>query len=181
MPHAQSAHASIDLQVHRMLRHAHGGRCRIQRLDMPRLPHRRRQVQADNLALLAPPESSHQKNVGPNARLAQWNRFVERSDAEPFRPFGLERARAFDGAVAVGVGLHHGAHRDIRSHMLLHGEEVFPQRGQRNFRPCRARRHAAQNFCCACHFRDYIGSSPRTQVTLGLLPSIKSSLSSPGP
>ena len=101
---------------------------------------------------------------------AQRNRFVERSHAQPARAFGLERARALDRAVTVGVGLHHGAHRDLRSHVLLHGAEVLPQCCQRNFRPGRTRRHAAQDFCCGCHFRDYSGSSQRAQVTPGLLP-----------
>ena len=167
---AQPSHAGIDFQMHRMPRHAQRGGGGFQRLDMPGLPDRGREVQADNLGLLAPPEAGHQQDVGMNARLAQRNRFVQRRHAQPLRAFGFESARALDRAVTVGVGLHHGAHGDARSHVLLHRAEVLPQRGQRNFRPGRTGRHAAQDFCCACHFRDYSGSSPRAQVTLGLLP-----------
>jgi hypothetical protein len=122
---AQPPHAGIDFQVHRMPRHAQRGRCRLQGLDMPGFPDRGREMQTDNLALFAAPEAGHQKNVGANAGLAQRNRFVERSHAQPFRAFGLERARALDRAVTVSVGLHHGAHGDIRSHMLLHRAESF--------------------------------------------------------
>ena len=167
---AQPPHAGINFQVHRMPRHAQRGRCSLQGLDMPGLPDRGCEMQTDNLALFAAPEAGHQKNVGANAGLAQRNGFVERGHAQPFRTFSLESARTLDCTMAIGIGLHHRAHRDIRSYMLLHRAKVLPQRGQRNFRPGRSRCHTAQDFCSGCHFRDYSGSSLRAQVTLGLLP-----------
>ncbi len=168
--HAQASHAGIDFQVHRMPRHSQRRRRGLQRLDMPRFPDRRSQVQANDLALLSAPEAGHQKNVRANARLAQRNRFIQRGHAQPLRTLGFERARALDRAVTISIRLHHRTHGDVRAHVLLHRAEVLPQCGQGNFRPGRTRRHAAQDFCCGCHFRDYSGSSPRAQVTLGLLP-----------
>src|ERR1700721_457508 len=103
---AEAPHPSIDFQVHRMPRHAQPGRRPVQRLDMPGFPNRGSQVQPDNLSLLASPEASHQKNVGADASLAQWNRLIERSHTEPLRPFSLQRARALDCAVTVSVSLH---------------------------------------------------------------------------
>ena len=125
---SQAAHAGIDFQVHRLPCHAQRGCGLIQRLDMPRFPNRGSEMQADDLAFLASPEAGHQKNVGANARLAQRNRFVERSHAQPARTFRLQRARALDRAVTVSVGFHHGAHGHVRSHVLLHRAEVLPQR-----------------------------------------------------
>src|SRR5579871_3315523 len=72
--------------------------------------------------------------------------------------------------MAVGVGLHYSTHGHLRSNVLLHSAEVLAQGGERDFRPRRARRHTAQDFYSRCHFRDYIGSSPRSEVTQGLLP-----------
>src|ERR1017187_5768114 len=89
---------------------------------MPRLPDRGSEVQPDNLALLTLPEASHQKNVRANASLAQGNRLIQRRDAQPARTLGLQRARALDRAVTVSVGLHHGAHRHFRSHVLLNDQ-----------------------------------------------------------
>ena len=133
--------------------------CRgFERFDVPRFPHRRRQAQADDFAFFPAPEAGHQKNVRANAGVAQGNRFIERSHAQPLCAFGFERARALDGAVAVGVGLHHRADGNARSHVLLHGAKILPQRGERNFRPGGTRRHAARDFCSAGHFRDYSGS-----------------------
>jgi len=57
--HAKAAHAGIDFQMHCV---PNIGRCRgsIERFDVPRLPHGRRQPQANDLTLLAAPESRHQ-------------------------------------------------------------------------------------------------------------------------
>ena len=62
------------------------------------------------------------------------------------------------------VGLGH------RAHMFLHDAEILPQGCERDLGPGRPRRHTAQDFCGACHFRDYSGSSHCAEVTLGLLP-----------
>ena len=112
---------------------------------------------------------------GANARIAQRDRLIQRSHAQPVRAFGLKRARTLHRAVPVGIGLHHGAHSHTRSHMLLHRAKVLPQSGQGDFRPGGTRRHAAQDFCCASHFRDYSGSSLHTHVTPGLLPAVAGS------
>jgi hypothetical protein len=73
--------------------------------------------------------------------------------------------------VSVRVRLHDSTHRDDRPNMLLDSPKILPQRGKRNVRPCRARCRSAQDLCSASHFRDYKGSSPNPEVTLGLLPT----------
>ncbi len=167
---AQTAHAGINFQVHGMLRHAERGGRGFHDFDVPWLPDSRREAQANDLGFFAAPETGHQQNIAADAGLAQRNGFVERSDAEPACAFGLKRPRAFDGAVTVGIRLHYGTHGNIRTDMLLHDSKILPQRGERDFRPGGTRCYAAQNFCCGCHFRDYSGSSPCAEVTLGLLP-----------
>ena len=54
--------------------------------------------------------------------------------------------------------------------MLLHCSEVLAQGGQGYACPRGASRRAAQDFCSGCHIRDYSGSAPCAEVTLGLLP-----------
>src|ERR1700728_489224 len=76
--HAPAAHAGIRFQMHGVP--PRPARCRgLERLDMPRLPNRRSEAQADNLAFLAAPETGHQKNSRLDASVAQRNRLIERS------------------------------------------------------------------------------------------------------
>src|ERR1700722_59338 len=154
--------------------HAHGGGREFQGFDMPRLPHRGWEMGGGDFALFPAPEPGHQKNVRADAGLAQRDRLVKRSDAQPACAFSLERARALDRAVAVGVGFHYSAYGDVRAHVFLRRAEILAQGRKGNFGPGGTRRHAAQNFCGGCHFRDYSGSDLRVEVTQGLLPSIVS-------
>ena len=143
--HTEPAHACVHFQMHRMP-HCAGSRGLLQRLDVPRFPHRGSEPQADDLALFTSPEPRHEQDSRLNACLAQWDRLIERRDAQPGCAFGLQSARAFHSAVAVSIGLHYCAHGHSRARMLHHRAEVLPQSGQRDFRPCRAGRHSAQKF-----------------------------------
>ena len=83
--------------------------------------------------------------------ITQRDGLVERSDAEPFRSFGLQRAGTLDRAMTVGIGLYDGAYCDAGPSMLYDGAEVLPKRGQRNLGPCGTGGHAARNFYSTRH------------------------------
>ena len=116
------------------------------------------------------PETRHQQDVRPDVRIAQRNRFVQRSHAEPFRPSASRRA-SIRPRLPVSIGLHHGADGHFRSNVLLHRTEILPKGGQRNVCPCGTRRRPAQDFCCVATSAIIAGASG-TQVTLGLLPLV---------
>src|SRR5579872_1100157 len=170
--YTESSHARVDLEMDWVLRHAERC-CRfIQRLDLPRLPHRRRKVKADNLVFLAAPEARHQQNAGANFRVSQWYRFIEGCDAKPACSLSFQGPRAFHRAMPVSVRLYHSTNRHSRANMFLYCTEILSQARQRHIGPRRTRRRAAQDFSCCRHFRDYSGSSRRAEVTLGLLPRV---------
>ncbi len=123
----------------------------LQRLDVPGLPHRGSELQANNLSFFASPEAGHQQNAGFDIGITQRDGLVERSDAEPFRSFGLQSAGTLHRAMAVGIGLYDGAYRDAGPSMLYNRAEVLPQSGQGNLGPCGTGGHAARNFYSARH------------------------------
>ena len=132
---AEPPHARINLQMNRMLGHADLGGGAFHQLDMPDFPDRRCQVEADDFFFLAAPETGHQQNPCGNAFFTKRNRFVERSHTQPGSAFGLQRFRTFDRAMAVGVGLHHGADCHVLADIVPHGAVVSPKSPERDFRP----------------------------------------------
>jgi hypothetical protein len=113
-----------------MASHAQRLRGLMQRLDVPQLPDRRGEAQANNLALFTSPEPGHQQDVGANTSIAQGYGFVQRSDPQPLGAFALQRPGAFDSTVSVGICLHHRTHGHALPNMFLHRTEVLPQSGE---------------------------------------------------
>ena len=113
-----------------MASHAQRLRGLMQRLDVPQLPDRRGEAQANNLALFTSPEPGHQQDIRPNTGIPQRDGFVQRSDAQPLGAFALQRPGAFDGTVSVGIRFHYGTHSHALPNMFLHRTEVLPQRGK---------------------------------------------------
>src|SRR3989441_10411106 len=118
----------------------------FQALDLPGLPHSRSEAKTNDLFLLAPPESCHQQNASLNSRIAQRNRFVERSHAQPLCPFFFESPRALDCAMSIAIRLHHRANRHIHAYMALHHSEVVTEIANRDLSPGRTRRRALCDF-----------------------------------
>ena len=77
----------------------------------------------------------HQQDTSANAGIAQGDRFIERSHAQPACSFFLQRSGAFRRAMTIRVGLHHRAHRDTRSDVPLHDAEVIAQIFERYISP----------------------------------------------
>src|SRR5437667_9146685 len=96
----------------------------FQALDLPGLPHSWSEAKTNDFFLLAPPESCHQQNASLNSRIAQRNRFVERSHAQPLCPFFFERPRALDCAMSIAIRLYDRANRHIHAYMALHHSKV---------------------------------------------------------
>ena len=124
---AQPSHTRVDLQMHRMPRHAQPGGGPLQQFDLLALPDCRGQAQADDFFFLAAPEPGHQQNPAADSGIAQRNRFIERSYALPARAFFFQRAGALDCAMAVGIRLHHRANFHSRTDVLLHYAKVVAQ------------------------------------------------------
>src|SRR2546425_5832086 len=118
----------------------------FQALDLPGLPHSWSEAKTNDFFLLAPPESCHQQNASLNSRIAQRNRFVERSDAQPLRPFFLERPCTLHRSMPVAIRFHDRANRHIHAYMPLHYSEVVTEIANRDLSPGRTRRRALCDF-----------------------------------
>ncbi len=146
-------HARINFQMDGVPRHAQTRRCPLQQLDLAWLPNRRGKALANDLFFLATPEAGHQQDAAANACVAQRDGLIQRGHALPARAFLFQRAGTFDGAVAVGVGFHHGADIHAGADVPLHHAKIVPEIGERNFGPSGTRRHPLNDFNCSSHFR----------------------------
>ena len=131
----------------------------------------RSQAQPDNLALLAPPESGHQKNVGAERQ----PRAAGSPHPAKSRP-AISRLRPRERASTPPRRdhKHRPSPRRTRSHALPHAFapcESFAAAWSGRLLPRGTRRHAAHDFCCASHFRDYSVAARPAHVTPGLLPA----------
>src|SRR5437667_10004172 len=109
----------------------------FQALDLSGFPHGRSEAKTNDLFLLAPPESCHQQNASLNSRIAQRNRFVERSDAQPLRPFFLERPCTLHRSMPVAIRFHDRANRHIHAYMPLPYSEFVTAIAKRSLSPAR--------------------------------------------
>src|SRR5580704_5546750 len=104
-------------------------------LDVPTLPDGRRQIVRDDTVFFAAPDSGHEKNASPDAGAAQRSSFGGVGYAEPGCAFGFESERALGCAMAVPIGFHDRADRDVWPYVRFHHAKILTQRGERNFRP----------------------------------------------
>src|SRR5580704_13277861 len=129
-----------------MLRNAERCRGLFEQFYLPGLPDRWSQSQANNFFLFAAPETSHQQDAFTNTGFAKRNCLIQRGHAEPARALLLQRLRALDRAVPVGIGFHDGTNRHPGAYVLLHYAKVSPQRSQRDLSPSRSSRGSLGNF-----------------------------------
>ena len=122
-------------------------RCRpFEQFNLPRLPDRRSQSQTNDIFLFAPPETGHQQDASANPSFAKRNRLIQRSHTKPARSLLLQRPRAFNRPVSIGIRFHDGANLDPTADVLLHCAKVLPQGSQRNFGPGRPSRGSLNDF-----------------------------------
>jgi hypothetical protein len=69
--HAQPGHTGIDLEMDRNLALAQAFRCRIEPLQVPFSPDRRREVVFEDRLFFSLPESAEQQNASFDSALAQ--------------------------------------------------------------------------------------------------------------
>src|SRR3954464_11718665 len=125
---------------------AQAGRGLLEQVHLARLPDCGSQLQANEVLFFAAPETSHQKDASANTGVTQWDRFIQRSNAEPARSFLLQRLGTFSGAVPVSVRLDNRADGDARTDVPLDHAEVIAQVLQRNLGPGRSSRRTFQDF-----------------------------------
>ena len=107
----------------------------LQAFDVPGFPNRGREIVGDDAVLFALPDAGHEEDTGPDAGAAQGATLRGVGDTEPGHAFGLKREGAFDGSVAVTIGLDHSTNGYARADVLLYGAEIFSERAERNLRP----------------------------------------------
>ena len=124
---AKAVHAGIDFQVHGkvdllLLRSL------FQAFDVPGFPNRGREIVGDDAVLFALPDAGHEEDTGPDAGAAQGATFRGVGDTEPRHAFSLKREGAFDGSVAVTIGLDHRTNGYARADVLLYGVKILSER-----------------------------------------------------
>src|SRR5882762_6335763 len=100
----------------------------------------------DEFFLFALPETCHQENLSANTGIAEWDGFIQRSNAKPGGPFALQRLRTLHRAVTISICFNDGAHSHTGAYVLLYHAEVMAQILQRNFGPSRTGCRATLNF-----------------------------------
>ena len=124
---AKAVHAGVNFQMHGkvdllLLRSL------FQAFDVPGFPNRGREIVGDDAVLFAFPDAGHEEDAGPDAGAAQGAAFRGIGDTKPGHAFGLKRQGAFDGSVAVTIGLDHRTNGYACAHVLLYGVEIFSER-----------------------------------------------------
>src|ERR1700704_518609 len=104
----------------------------FKQFDLPGLPDRWSQSQANDFLFLAAPETSHQQDASTDPSFAKGNCFVQRSHTEPARAFLLKGLRALDSTVPVGIGFHDCADTNGGADVPLYRAKVLPQGSQRH-------------------------------------------------
>src|SRR5579884_1256347 len=112
--------------MNRVLRDTNTRSSALEEFNLRDLPDGRRQPEAENLFLLATPESGHQQDAGGDSFLTQRDGFIKRSDAEPGSALLLERRRALDRAVTVCIGFDDGAHCYAGADVFRDSPKILP-------------------------------------------------------
>src|SRR5438094_9861962 len=110
-----------------MFRSAPFCRSLFQRLNLPEFPNRGRQLQSDDLFLFAAPKARHEQDATAQSCVTQRNCFVERGNTKPLPALGLQRQRALDRTVPVGVSFNDRTDGYVGPYMLLQSAKVLPQ------------------------------------------------------
>ena len=137
---ADAPHARLDLEMHLgrpALRHS---RRRERRRELPRAD-RLRDVIGDNVRRLLRQDQSEQQDRLREALLAQLDALRDRRDRQIRRAVCDGDARARDGAVSVGIRLHHHTEPRPPPHTLLDLLDILRIRGEIDLRPSGTIRH----------------------------------------